>query len=297
MHACRWLFLLGLLGSAVAGEGPGHYAIVGKHRLYYEIHGSGRPVVLLHGGGSNIQNSFPYQVDFLASHHQVIAIEQRGHGHSPDTPEPLTYAGMAEDTAGVLQQLHLSNADVVGFSDGAIIGLILGIRHPELVRRIVASGANIDPHGLTDLSYQDTLQTGAAAMFSAGERAAYASTSPDGVQHLMVFGEKLRQLWLKHPTTDEISVAMLQSLHRSVLIMSGDNDEIRLEHTLLIYRSIPNAKLWILPATGHPTFASRPQWVNPVLQSFLDENQAERPSDHRAQASADLVRGGSHGVR
>jgi pimeloyl-ACP methyl ester carboxylesterase len=272
MQVAWLLVLFGLIGSALAGETSGHYLTVGRHRLYYELRGTGRPVVLLHGGGSNIENSFPYQMDFLALHHQVVAIEQRGHGHSPDTLEPLTYAGMADDTAGVLQQLKVSNADIIGFSDGAITALMLGLRHPELVRRIVASGANLDPHGLTDQSYQETLNTSAAAVFSAGDRLAYAAESPDGTRHLAVFGEKLRQLWLHHPTPDEISASMLQQLRRPVLIMSGDNDEVRLEHTLLIYRSLPNAKLWILPATGHPTFASRPQWVNPVLQSFLDEN-------------------------
>ena len=92
--ACR-LFLLAWLATAAAGATPGHYLTVGTHRLYYEIHGSGRPVVLLHGGGSNIQNSFEFQLASLALHHQVIAIEQRGHGHSPDAPEPLTYANMA----------------------------------------------------------------------------------------------------------------------------------------------------------------------------------------------------------
>jgi len=272
MRVAGLLGVIGLLGSAIAGEAAGHYVTVGGHRLYYEIRGHGRPVVLLHGGGSDIQDSFGLQLDFLALHHQVVAIEQRGHGHSPDTPEPLTYAGMVEDTAAVLQQLRISNADIVGFSDGAITALILGLRHPELVRRIVASGANLDPHGLTEQSYQETLNDSPAALLSADERSAYAAASPDGSRHLAVFGEKLRQLWLHHPTTDEISPAMLRHLHRRALIMSGDNDEVRLEHTLLIFRSIPNARLWILPATGHQTFASRPQWVNPVLQSFLDEN-------------------------
>jgi pimeloyl-ACP methyl ester carboxylesterase len=268
-----WLLALwGLMGPAVAGDAAGHYLSVGKHRLYYEIRGSGRPVVLLHGGGSTIQDSFSYQLDFLAAHHQVIAIEQRGHGHSPDTFEPLTYAGMAEDTAGVLQQLRILNADVIGFSDGAITGLILGLRHPELVRRIVASGANIDPGGLTEKSYQETLNMNPMAALTPGERAAHAAVSPDGAAHLLEFGEKLRQLWLHHPTTDEINATQLARLRRPVLVMSGDNDEVRLEHTMLIYRSLPNARLWILPATGHPTFASRPQWVNPMLESFLDEH-------------------------
>jgi pimeloyl-ACP methyl ester carboxylesterase len=264
--------LLSALPAAAAGASPGQYATVGAHRLYYEIHGSGRTVVLLHGGGSNIRNSFFSQIEFLAAHHRVIAIEQRGHGHSPDAPGPLTYAGMLEDTAALLQQLRVSDADIIGFSDGAILALMLGVRHPELVRRIVASGANVDPHGLTASSYQETLHTSAAAMFSTDDRAQYRKLSPDGPSHLEIFGEKLRQLWLTHPTADEISPAALATLRRPVMVMSGDRDEVRLEHTVLIYQSLPDARLWILPDTGHPTFALRPHWVNAMLQSFLDDN-------------------------
>jgi pimeloyl-ACP methyl ester carboxylesterase len=257
--------------GASAAAASGQYMNVGLHRLYYEIHGNGPPVVLLHGGGSNIRDSFSFQVDFLAAHHRVIAIEQRGQGHSPDAPGPLTYASMLDDTATLLKQLHVANADIVGFSDGAILGLMLGIRYPELVRKIVASGANLDPYGLTDRSFQETMNAGADATLSGRDRVAYGSVSPQGAGHLTVIREKLRQLWLTHPTPDEISPAMLQKLRRPVLVISGDHDEVRLEHTLLIFRSVPNAKLWILPGTGHPTFGLRPEWINPVLQSFLDE--------------------------
>jgi len=267
------LLLLGAgCAYAAAGASAGRYANIGPHRLYYEIHGTGSPVVLLYGGGSSIRDSFSFQVDLLAAHHQVIAIEQRGQGHSPDSPGPLTYASMVEDTAGLLKQLHIVNADIIGFSDGAILSLMLGIRYPELARKIVASGANLDPHGLTDQSYNETMNAHTAFTHSQSDGTAYESMSPDGIGHLAVIGEKLRQLWLNHPTADEISPAMLQKLRRPVLVMSGDNDEVRLEHTLLIYRSLPNAKLWILPGTGHRTFELRPSWVNPVLQSFLDEN-------------------------
>ena len=260
MRAALLLLLIAAYGPASANSNPGRFATVGTHRLYFEILGSGPPLVLLHGGASTIQDSFHFQVDFLAAHHTVIAIEQRGQGHSPDAPEPLSYAGMVEDTAGLLKQLNIANADVVGFSDGAILSLMLGIRHPELVRRIVASGANLEPQGLTSHSYQETLNSGA------GSNPTGSTAGPGN------FDEKLRQLWLHHPTADELNAAMLQGLHRPVLIMSGDNDEVRLEHTLLIYRSLPDARLWILPGTAHATFGSRPQWVNPVLKSFLDGN-------------------------
>jgi len=258
MRAALLLFLIAWNGDASAAAYPGRFATIGTHRLYYEILGTGPPVVLLHGGASTIRDTFHFQMDFLAAHHKVIGIEQRGHGHSPDTPGPLSYSGMVEDTAALLKQLKVANADVIGFSDGAILSLMLGIRYPELVRRIVASGANLEPHGLTSRSYLDTVNTRTGA------------GPADNRRSLGNFDEKLRQLWLHHPTAEELNPAMLQTLHRPVLVMSGDNDEVQLEHTLLIYRSLPDARLWILPGTAHSTFGSRPQWVNPVLQSFLD---------------------------
>ena len=86
-----------------------------------------------------------------------------------------------------------------------------------------------------------------------------------------IFGGKLRELWLQHPTPDEISGAMLHTIQCPMLVVAGDHDEIKLEHTLLIYRSIPQARLWILPQTGHATFGLRPEWMNPMLESFLSE--------------------------
>src|SRR6185369_12743635 len=126
----------------------GHWATVNNHRLYYETMGTGRPLVLLHGGGNTIHGSFDKQIAEFSKTHTIIAPEQIGHGHTPDIDGPLTYAAMAEDTAALLEQLKVRDADVVGWSDGGNIALILAVRHPDLVRRVVVSGANISPEGL-----------------------------------------------------------------------------------------------------------------------------------------------------
>lgn len=265
---CLWSGCLSAAEDAMALAG--RYAQVGDHRLYYESRGQGPTVLLLHGGGGDIHSSFDAQLDFLAERHRVIAVDQRGHGRSPDVPGPYTYGAMAEDTATLMRQLRLGRADLVGFSDGANIALILAVRHPELVRRIVASGANLDPQGLTEESLEETRNSPASDEFDPEERQLYAALSPDGPAHLPVFADKLRTLWLTHPTADELSPSLLQRIHAPVLVMAGDQDEIRLEHTALIFRSLRHARLWILPHTGHSTFALRPQWVNPMLQAFLD---------------------------
>lgn len=253
-----------------------HWAKVNGHALYYETlgHGSGPPVLLLHGGGSSIHGSFRHQLAVLARHRSVLAIEQVGQGHSPDVPGPLSYTKMTEDTAALLEQLHMPPVDAVGYSDGGILALMLAVRHPELVHRLVISGANISPGGLTD---DDLAELRAEAPFNA--KAAGDDDNPDdtadeeldGADEDPPVSEKLRQLWLYSPTPDELNPELLKRIHQRTLVISGDHDAIRLEHTMMIYRALPDAQLMILPDTGHSTFGARATWVNAVLLAFLAE--------------------------
>src|SRR5262249_30250334 len=119
-------------GVAVSG-----YASVGELRMFYEDHGSGRPIVLLHGGGSTVQTSFGVLIPRLARSRRVVAPRQQGDGHTADLDRPLSLDGMADDTATLLAQLGVRDADVLGFSMGGAIALRLAIRHPALVRRLV----------------------------------------------------------------------------------------------------------------------------------------------------------------
>jgi pimeloyl-ACP methyl ester carboxylesterase len=120
----------------------GNYVMVNGHSMYYEQYGVGRPIVLLHGGLHTIHLTFEQQIAAFAEQHQVIAIEQVGHGHSADRQGPFSYADMAEDTAALLRQLNITSADFVGWSDGGILSLMLVRRYPALVRRLAISGAN-----------------------------------------------------------------------------------------------------------------------------------------------------------
>lgn len=236
-----------------SAAGAARWASVNGHPLYYEMHGSGRPLILLHGGGDSIAGSFAQQMNVLARDHRVIAPEQIGQGHTPDIPSALSYTQMMEDTAELIRQLGVRSADVVGWSDGGNIALMLAAHYPQLVRRVVISGANISPDGLRAKEID--------AMREAAREA------PTGAQTI---DDKLNTLWLTSPRPEELSLAILSTIHQPVLVMSGDHDVIRLEHTLEIYRALPNAQLYILPDTQHGTFAERPQWINPVLQWFLD---------------------------
>lgn len=250
-------------------DDSGHWAIVNGHRMYYEVYGQGRPMLLLHGGGNNVRRSWRRQILDFAPTHEVIAPEQIGNGHTPDVAGPYSYAQMTEDTAELLQQLHLKEVDAVGWSDGGIIALMLAIRHPELIRRVVATGANTDPSAFSAADQAGLRATPAATMVTGDVLNDYNSYSADGPGHAPVMGEKLKQLWLTHPVPSELSMDLLHTVHARVLVMAGDHDAIPLEHILRIYRALPNAELWILPETGHGTFVERPDWTDPMVLSFL----------------------------
>jgi pimeloyl-ACP methyl ester carboxylesterase len=240
-----------------------HVARIHGHPIHYAVHGSGPTLLLLHGGGDSGEHSFEQQIAVFSLHHRIVAPDQVGQGRTPDVRGPLSYTGMMQDTVALLQQLKLRNVDVVGFSDGGILGLMLAIQHPELVRRLVISGVNIAPEGLTDAARE-----GLRAVLSPRPR---------------TVDQKLTQLWLNSPTPEELNLALLATIRKPVLVISGDRDAITLEHTLTIYHALPLAELCILPGTDHGTFSSRPDWINPIITEFLD--RAEIPPETAADTS------------
>jgi pimeloyl-ACP methyl ester carboxylesterase len=230
-----------------------HSAEIHGHRIFYATRGNGPTLVFLHGGGDSGEHSFVRQLDVFSEHHHIVAPDQVGQGRTPDVPGPLSYTAMMQDTAALLQELHLKHVDVVGFSDGGILALMLAVRHPELVRRLVISGVNISPEGLVTENLE-------------GLRA-------DDTPTPKTIDEKLGHLWATSPTADELSLALLAKIQQPVLLVSGDHDVITLEHTLQIFHALPNSELCVLPGTDHSTFSSRPEWLNPIIGAFLARPQ------------------------
>jgi pimeloyl-ACP methyl ester carboxylesterase len=251
LRAAGALLLLSVSGVLAASfatnrhQPAGHYATVSGYRMYYEEYGHGRPLVLLHGGLNTIAGSFAQQITLFARHHRVIAIEQVGHGHTADALDTFTYERMAADTEVLLRELHVGRADFVGWSDGGIIALVIARRDPAAVRRLVVSGVNVDLDGERPEDVQ----------------ALRDDPDPDPVAY------KVRQLWL---TPVVLERSDLERIEAPVLLVSGDHDAIRLEHTLEIFQALPRAQLCILPGTGHDTFQSAASELNPMILRFLD---------------------------
>jgi pimeloyl-ACP methyl ester carboxylesterase len=242
-------------------------------KLYTETFGNGPPVVFLHGGLHFFDNSFEHQRDYFAAFRTVIGIDQRGHGHSPDNSAPFSYEGMAADTAALIKLLGLGPVDVIGHSDGGNVGLLLARDHPELVRRLVVSGANLraDIAGLSPEELQRLRQRTPQeldAKLPPAFRIDYSQVSPDGPEHWLTAVAKSSQLWL---TPIVIEPADLKTIKMPVLVVAGDHDFTSLEETTEIYRGLPQGQLLILPATGHATFNERPEFLNAAIRAFLEE--------------------------
>jgi pimeloyl-ACP methyl ester carboxylesterase len=248
--------------APVASDRTGHAKVNGISLYYVEV-GNGSPVVVLHGGFAN-SDYLATQVRALAPYHRVIAVDSRGHGRSTRDDRPFGYDLMTDDVVALLDLLQIQKADIVGWSDGAIIGLDMAMRHPDRVGRIFAFGANTKVSGLKDGVEWDPV----VARYMARARRDYARLSPTPGQ----FGALQRdigKMWEEEPNWTD---AQLRSIRSQVMVVDGDRDEgIKREHTEYIAATIPGAGLLILPNVSHFAFLQDPATFNAALLRFLGD--------------------------
>ena len=272
-----WLSFLGCLNTAQAQSiqinsavPKGQFAVINGQKIYYERYGSGRPLVLLHGGINSIQSSFKNQIEYFAAHREIIGIEQVGHGHTPDTAEDFSYFRMAKDTADLLRSLNISNADFMGWSDGGILALLIAKNNPDLVHRVIASGANTRLVGMTPeeiKKIRDSTPEQLAADIEKKYRDQYVAVSPDGEKHWPIIVKKIWDLWLTPLILEDKDLSMIKA---PTLIINGDKDLIPVEHAVEIFKALPKGQLFIVPATEHHTFELAAPLLNPVMLTFLN---------------------------
>ena len=244
----------------------GTYAQVGEVKTWYEEVGEGEPLVLLHGGIVTNETWGPQLAELPARFH-VYAPERRGHGHTPDVDGPLHYATMAEDTIAFLEQVVKEPAHLVGWSDGGIIGLLVAIERPDLVRKLVAISANYNLDAMPDEMKDGLLSTPADSDDMAMMRQLYEAVSPDGPEHWPVVYGKFIEMARREP---DIPPADLARIEAPTLVMAGDDDVVLLEHTLSLYRAIPGSELAVVPGTSHVLVLEKPQLVNKLITDFIE---------------------------
>jgi len=229
----------------------GSYADVNGLRMYYEVHGEGPPLLILHGGTCSIELP-PMQIPFFATEFQVIAPEQIGHGRTADAQDrEMHYHDMAEDTVELMRQLEIKSAFVFGFSDGGIVGLDIAIHHPERVSRLAIAGANFrtDAYSETTLNWLVTVK---AEDWPSNFRETYEQLSPDGPSHWPLVLARLQRMWSVEPN---YTLEQLASIKAPTMVIAGDSDIVTPEHSVEMFRAIPHSQLCIVPAAKHGVLA------------------------------------------
>ena len=241
------------------GDNPaaGHYYLIHGIKVYCEIYGSGKPLLMIHGNGGSIK-SFQRNIPYFAARYQVIATDSRAQGKSKDSSDALTFEMMADDDAALLDALRIQSAYVIGWSDGGINALLLAMRHPEKVIKLAATGANLWPD---------------ASAFAPGvwerDKKRY-NADKDKLRKT----EKERNDWklfLLDWNEPHITLSDLHSIHCPSLVICGDHDVISIEHTAQIFQNIPQAALWVVPQSGHATLIEHTDDFNRVVEDFFSK--------------------------
>ena len=238
---------------------------LGGVRTWYAEHGAGEPLVYLHGGISDAAELDPV-LDAYAARFRVFTPERRGHGHSPDTPGPFDFATFADDTVAFLETVVGGAADLVGYSDGATTALHVALRRPDLVRRLVLVSGQYHADGLLPELFGDDPAAVAAGLGDSPMAVHHAQVSPEGPEHFRVLVEKVLELARTQPRLD---VAELAAVRARTLVVSGDDDGVALEHTLALYRGIPDAELAVVPGTSHVLLVEKPELLTRLVLDFL----------------------------
>jgi pimeloyl-ACP methyl ester carboxylesterase len=261
----------------------GNYAPVNGLQMYYEVHGAGQPLVLLHGAYSNIETDFGKMLPDLAKNRMVIGVEQQAHGHTADIDRPLSYPQMADDTAALLQHIDIEQADFFAYSFGSAIAMEIARHHPGLVRKLaLAGGIAYRPEGLYPelLAMMDSFQP--EFLLGTPWHEAYMRIAPRPEDFTTLVAKKIEldRGW-KGLSPEEI-----QAIKAPILIAIGDSDIVRPEHAVEMFRllgggvigdmaGLPNSELAVLPGTTHVTIVQRTELLVPMVTQFLDRPMPE----------------------
>lgn len=226
-------------------------------KMYVETYGNGKPLLFIHGSGGSIEN-WKLQIPVFAQKYKVIIADSRNQGKSVDAGDSLSYEMMADDYAALLDAMKIDSAFIVGWSDGGINGLLMAIRHPKTVSKLAVTGANCWP---------DT-----TAVFD--EVRKMVQPIYNSLKNIQVKNARSKMQWkLIRLLLDEphIPVTDLQKIKCPTLVIGGDHDVIKEEHTMLIFKNIPQAYLWILPNSGHSTPVNYKEMFNTVVGDFFEK--------------------------
>jgi pimeloyl-ACP methyl ester carboxylesterase len=278
-----WTAALLVMTVAIADLSAQHgpttgYAPVNGLRMYYEVHGSGEPVVLLHGSFLTITNNWTGWIDELSKTRKVIAVEMQGHGRTADVPRDLNSENHADDVAALLEYLKLPRADLIGYSMGGGVAMQVAVRHPDRVRRVVVISSTFRRDGMVEEAHDAlTAEALAEALKGSPLEVEYRRLSPTPDQ----FSKFVERMVAADSNESDLSAAQLQSTSAPMFFIHGDADGIRLQHVAEMFRLKGGeihgdlrprsaSRLAILPNTTHVTLMQRMDIIVPMVNDFLD---------------------------
>ena len=235
----------------------GRFYDINGFKMYTEVYGSGPPLLMIHGNNGNM-SAFAKNVPYFATHYKVILADSRSQGRSLDPDHHLTFEMMADDYAALLDAMHIPSAYVIGWSDGGINALLLAIRHPDKVKRLASTGANLWPSAD---AFQPGLWDQEKKEYDTGLQKAYTTAQE----------KNNRKLFLLDWQEPHITLAQLHTIKAPSLIICGDHDLISVSHTVLIYENIPHANLWVVPNSGHGTLIEHADEFDRQVDKFFNE--------------------------
>lgn len=264
---------------AVRDDVQSGYAPVNGLKMYYVIHGTASndspPLVLLHGGGSDIDLSFGKTLPSLAKTRQVIAFDQQGHGRTADIADrPFTFEQSAEDAVTLLKYLKIKKADIFGYSNGGHIALQIAITRPEMVRKLVLESVFFDREGSSPEFWEGFTHAKLQDM-PPEFRSVYLNVAPHPEDLPTFFAKSVQRMVNFKDWTPE----QIKSINAPTLIIIGDHDLVRPEHAVLMYRLLPNAQLAVLPGTDHMSIVNRSEWVPSMVEAFLKSAMSSGTTD------------------
>ncbi len=268
--AAMFSVVAGSMSKMATPEITTGYADVNGLRLYYEMHGNGSPLVLLHGGMLTLDLNFATLIPTLAKKHRVIGVEMQGHGRTADIDREISLANLSSDIVALLDVLQIDRAHVLGHSLGAAVALELGVSCPDRVRSLVPVSASVRPDGmhedLSDPGRQATSTRMPTAQDFTDFSDAYERLSP----HPEHFKEFLATLSASAAALTGWTDQQLAGITAPSLIVVGDHDFMTVEHAALMLDLIPGSQLAVLPGTTHMQATRRADLLLPMLDAFLD---------------------------
>jgi pimeloyl-ACP methyl ester carboxylesterase len=259
-------------------EPKSDYVSVNGLEMYYEIHGEGQPLVLLHGAFSAIGTSFGKILPELVKSRQVIGFELQGHGRTADIDRSLTIEALADDVAAAIRKLGFERADIFGYSMGASVALNVAVRHPDVVRKLILASVTYTLEGIHPGLMEGLGEMKPEMMYGSPWHEEYTRIAP--------YPEKFSSLFAKKTEMDrqlkELSAETIEAIKAPTLLVIGDSDLVRPEHAVEMFRllgggvfgdtpaGLPNSQLAVLPGTSHVTLVDRADWLTSMVNQFLD---------------------------